>query len=579
MERRPRVSQPIMLAVRGRPLASIFIAPDADRVIRFAAEELRKYLSRISGAVFQVQEKAPSLVGGDTPAIVLGAKAEDFAFHGLSDPCSDPFDGFVIRTDGPHLLLLGHNSRSVLYAVYALLESSGCEFVEPGIEKIPRCSTLIVKPLNKTEVCSLPLRNIFRVIMFAARSNFRFLDPGFAVPQIDWMAKRRLNHYEFYVDFFRFDLWEKHKGQVLDALLDRGFDIELTHHSIHYFCPPDEDHDYGNYGPDTYRCRHPEWFVRSPGGLWQTRVDRPAVRRLIIRRYVEFLKRNPELKIASLWGDDDSVGTADQRLNPAEVYLQTFWNKVSLALQRELPEKRLSIFAYLDLMTPPKKVKPHPNQHCWFCPIDRDYRFPMAAARNRHFLPLLRDWCKVMAPYQVGVFEYYGWAKTFIPFHSMMRDDFARYRDLGAAGVYGWAGYTYNLMGFDWRWALDLNILARLLWNMEADVPAAGEAWACGVFGPAGDRINAFYDYIRSRFRMETAKGLTRAWGNMDECEWMSLETARGAQLILAEARKKAAEPWIVRRIDLLEKTLLRNVTEQVIRKPRPSDYLPGMGP
>lgn len=532
----------------------------------------------ISGAVFQVHERAPARVGGNTPAIVLGTQAGDFACAAPPDPCLDPFDGFAIRTHGAQLLVRGHNSRSVLYGVYALLESLGCEFVEPGIEKIPRCPVLKVSPLNKTEVCSFPLRNIFRVIGFTGRGKFRFLEPDIAVPQIDWMAKRRLNHYVFYVDYYRFDLWEKYKLQVLDPLLDRGFDIELTHHSIHYFCPPDAAHDYGNYGPETYRTQHPEWFVRSPGGFWQTRVDRPAVCRLIIRRYLEFLERNPELKIASLWGDDDNVGTQARGLNPADAYLQTFWNKVSLALQRELPGKRLAILAYLDLLKPPKKVKPHPNQQCWFCPIERDYRFPMGAARNRQFLPWLRDWCRVMAPYQVGVFEYYGWAKPFIPFYSMMPEDLEHYHHLGAAGVYGWAGYTYNLMGFDSRWALDLNVLARLLWNIKADVPAVAEAWARGVFGPSGALISAFYEHLRLRFRMETAKGLTRSWGLEEEGEWMSLDTARGAQRLLVEARKKAAEPWVARRIDLLEKTVLRSSTEQLIRKPRPPDYLPGMG-
>lgn len=104
------------------------------------------------------------------------------------------------------------------------------------------------------------------------------------------MAKQRLNHYVFYVDYYRYDLWEKYKQDILDTLLDRGFDIEVSHHSIFYFCPLSEDVDFGNYGSSTYQQNHPDWFTNR-----QARIELPAVQEVIKERYFEYLRRNPEL--------------------------------------------------------------------------------------------------------------------------------------------------------------------------------------------------------------------------------------------------------------------------------------------
>ena len=62
-----------------------------------------------------------------------------------------------------------------------------------------------------------------------------------------------------------------------------------------------------------------------------------------------------------------------------------------------------------------------------------------------------------------------------------MVKDLAVYRDLGVGGIYGWAGFTHNVMGQEYRWAIDLYALTELLWNPKADLRAAEPNWAAGV--------------------------------------------------------------------------------------------------
>ncbi len=437
---------------------------------------------------------------------------------------------------------------------------------------MPPCETLSAPPLQRRETARFALRNIFRNIVHVQRSApFTFLNPDLHLPQIDWMAKRRLNHYEFYVDFYRYDLWEKHKAGILDALLDRGFDLEVTHHSLHYFCPPDENHDWGEYGPETYLRNHPDWYLPAyecgARGRWQTRVELPEVQRVVFSRYLDYLRRNPELKIVGLWPDDVPMNKPYKGLSHTDGYLK-FWNKLSRWLAKEFPDRLLATIAYFELIAPPEKVVPAPNQHLWFCPISRNYMHSLSDRRNREFRAHLRAWIEKMPPGRVANFEYYGWCMPMIPHRENMRRDLPVYRDMGSGGMYAWAGFTHNILGQEYRWAIDLYVLSELLWNPAADVTAAEQTWARQIYGPAAEAVLDFYDLLKRAFLQERRQGLSSSY------QWVSVEVLRQAQERLARARERAASAEAVRRIDLLEKWTAWGATNEVWREGPPRKYV-----
>jgi hypothetical protein len=44
------------------------------------------------------------------------------------------------------------------------------------------------------------------------------------------------------------------------------------------------------------------------------------------------------------------------------------------------------VCAYFELLQAPQKIQPRDNLHCWFCPIDRDYRYPLTVLQNQRFV-------------------------------------------------------------------------------------------------------------------------------------------------------------------------------------------------
>ena len=543
----------------------IVVSREADRVVNFAARELKKYLQEISKALFTIKKSVDIDMSLSSSAIVVGSGEWEERNDFTLDPNCAPFDGFAIRSLQNKLFVRGTNSRSSLYGVYALLEELGCEFVEPGIEHIPQSQCLMYSSPDITDVAAFPLRTVYPNLNHVhKKAPFKDLDPKVLLPQIDWMAKRRLNHYVFYVNFYRYELWEKHKMKILEEMLDRGFDLEVTHHSLHFFCPPDENHDFGDYGPSTYIRNHPNWYVPAlecgGRGRWQTRVDLPAVQKVVIKRYLEYIEHNPELEIIGLWPDDIPMNAPYKGLGITDGYLK-FWNKAGEALARAFPEKRLATCAYLELITPPNKVVPNPNLHQWFCPISRSYSYGIDDKRNKEFLSYLREWVKQMSPYHLGIFEYYGWQMELKPLLEVMRNDMQVYRDLGVGGVYAWSGFVNNVLGDDYRWAMDLFCLTHLLWNPQADLEGPRRTWAENVFGRAASAILDFHDLLRKEHAKEVRKGLSPIY------QWICFDLMHKCQKILAAARKKAGSPRIMRRIDLLEKMLTHGSAEEICRE------------
>lgn len=94
------------------------VAPDAsDQVQQFAAGELARYLTRVTGQTVTVgATKAPH-------RILLGRAPAEAALKE---------DGFRIRRKGPDVIIEGAGARGALYGAYAYLERLGVRFIFPA---------------------------------------------------------------------------------------------------------------------------------------------------------------------------------------------------------------------------------------------------------------------------------------------------------------------------------------------------------------------------------------------------------------------------------------------------------------
>ena len=139
-------AQSLTLADNGKSDFRIVIAKAPSPSVKYASEELQKWLKEMTGATLPV-------ASDDTPIgaheIVLGANAH-LAQLGVNAPLKDlGVEGYVLRSSGPHLLIMGGPVRGTLYGVYGLLEDHfGCHWFTPEVDRIPKVAKLTVGPLD-----------------------------------------------------------------------------------------------------------------------------------------------------------------------------------------------------------------------------------------------------------------------------------------------------------------------------------------------------------------------------------------------------------------------------------------------
>ena len=123
-----------VIAERGKPAdCTIVCGEDADPAVRYAAEELRDYVKKLTDVELPIN-------GNERRKIVISE-------GGL---CDVPPDGFaVLATEKGVLRISGTNPRGCIYGVYDLLERyGGVGFYSSWCEKVPRLDRLAVPAMS-----------------------------------------------------------------------------------------------------------------------------------------------------------------------------------------------------------------------------------------------------------------------------------------------------------------------------------------------------------------------------------------------------------------------------------------------
>ncbi len=128
----PAITTPMYIVKNGESEFSIVTPDNADECILTAADELRTYIEKISGA--------------SLPCITESEFDEGKKAIVLDNDCAEVGeDGFLLFSDGNHLLINGSDSRGTLYGVYTLLEEYfGVRWFTPTLETVPESKDIIV---------------------------------------------------------------------------------------------------------------------------------------------------------------------------------------------------------------------------------------------------------------------------------------------------------------------------------------------------------------------------------------------------------------------------------------------------
>src|SRR5262245_37339850 len=141
----------LRLADAGRTDYVILVHRDAAPPERPAAEELARFLRQVTGATFPVKEvTGPPKDPG--PAILVGPGAAGGIIP-AREVAGLGKEGYVLRTRGAALAIVGGRPRGTLYGAYSFLEDSlGCRWFTPEVSRIPKTARVVLRPLNRTVV-------------------------------------------------------------------------------------------------------------------------------------------------------------------------------------------------------------------------------------------------------------------------------------------------------------------------------------------------------------------------------------------------------------------------------------------
>jgi len=420
-----------------RIVFSIVLPEKADRVEKFAAEELKKYLTAISRDEFVINTRRNlrRAIYVDALPISLGPDASTQISAELSE-MSD--DAFIIRSVDDSLLILGKTPRATLFGVYHYLQTLGARWYFPGKdnEYVPKKRRIKIKDLNIKEVPAFAKRGIVFHYRNTALHEW-----------IDFAAKVKLNTIALHslegID------------QMKELLADRGLNLNLEIHLFgSKFCS--KDHETLEEGRTLVKnilkslpADMDEFF------LWQADVD---------------------LKHCDC-EQDRELSVADQTL--------LFMNRMLQTIREDKPTARLAFLAYWSTWQRLRNIKPVVGVFLEMAPIHQCFSHsicdPSCAINREKVLPVIEDLLTQFNPNESQVLGYWLDASLFgrgifieldgrLPqFSEMMKEDIKYYWKKEVRAI------TTFTVGLDREYfskytSPTIFLYALLLWNPETDL-------------------------------------------------------------------------------------------------------------
>lgn len=462
---------PAQLARQGQPLLNVIHAETATPATRKSAENLAEYLSRISGATFQVG------VGDGAAGIVVGTSNDFPHWRGElpRSPNPDEREWYLLRSHDRGVVLIGTTDHAVEHAVWDLLYRIGYRqfFPGPHWEVVPQEPDLALT-VNTVERPSYNSRHIW----------YGFGPWDYArEPYADWCRKNRATQ--------GIELHTGHTGEKLRAQYDQVF------------------------------REHPEYLALVNGQRTSDKfcISNPGLRQLIVDHALEHFAKHPE-------SDSLSVEPSDglewcecpecAKLGSPSTRAVIMANAVATAVSEKYPGKWFGMYAYGGHVAPPA-IDVHPR-----LVVSVATAFGSAGLS---FTELMRGWLDRGAT--LGIREYFAvsqWDRDVPGGHAAARGADLEYltrtipefHENGARFFSAEASDNWGLCG------LGYYLAARMLWDVREATPervrSLRQDFLDCAFGPARDPMDRFYRLIDGSNRPLLSEDLLgRMYRSLDE--------------------------------------------------------------
>ncbi len=460
----------ITLADKGKSEYRIVIPANAIPSERYAADELQRYLERMTGARFPLaldsdRSTSREILVGDTARL---RKLK------LQDACAKlGSDGFIIRTDGRNLIIAGGQPRGTLNGVYTFLEDKlGVRWFTPELQRIPPTPRLALQSLNETHVPAIEYREVFWTEMMR---------------NADFASRHRLNgnHYQ---------LTAKHGGR---------FAVYYPFvHSFDLLIPP------GLF------TNHPDYFPLINGkrvnGYVQRCLSNPDVVKLAVGQVREWIRQHPEATIISVsqndtgnWCQCDKCKALDDQEGSPAASLIKFVNTIAENIEADYPNVRIDTLAYQYTRKPPKTLRPRRNVIIRLCSIECCFAHPLescSSEENKRFRDDIIAWQPV-APL-LYIWDYTpNFANYQQPFPNWdaLQPNVQFFVQHNVKGLFEQGNYSGG--GNGEMGPLRAYVLAKLLWDPKTDVQRHVTEFLEAYYGKAASHIRAYLDCVERPVR------------------------------------------------------------------------------
>jgi hypothetical protein len=468
-------AQQFSLVKEGKSSCRIIIPEKANVIEIQAATVFQDYIQKISGARIPI---ASDITKPEDNEILIGNVNRD-EFKDVPVAKLEK-DGLYIKNTGKKLVIAGGTEKGVLYGVYTFLEKyMGCRKYSSTVTVVPKQKSIVLSAINDVQVPSFDYRDDFYpdVINDPEYMAWHKLDNCFGKPDSG-------NEWGSFVHTF-------------DALLSTK---EYGESHPEYFSFFDGKRHTGNSAtgrPETQLC-----------------LSNPDVLEIVCKSLKAKIEANPgaiywsvsqndgyswcqcpmckeiDEKYASFTPGSKTYGKPGRGYSPIGAgSIITFVNKVA----ERFPDKIISTLAYVYSRVPPKDITLRKNVNIMLCNYESPRNIPTTEG-DKSFCEDLEGWSRLTN--NIILWDYVVQYRNLIsPFPNLhiLQPDLKYLHDKGVTMIFDegnpeTGGEFHELKAY---------LLAKLLWDVDADVNKVMDDFLTGYYGNAGKIIREYIDLLQ----------------------------------------------------------------------------------
>ena len=380
-----------------------------------ASTELQSYIKQISGVEIPIVTDSAEPVEKE---LVVGKTNRETDGEFDRDELGD--DGFVIKTVGEKLYLVGGEQRGTLYAVYEFLESYlGCRFYSSDFEVVPANATITLEQIAEDK--QIPVFDTREILWNDYDGNY------------DFKVKRKING--------------KKWGQIPEEL---GGSNSWAGSPAHTLAP-----------------------LAGTSGDEQPCLTDENVYQTVLQNVRAWLEANPGAKYISVSMNDnhelcycDNCSALMEKYGSYAGVNLTFVNRIAEEIKDEYPDVLVHTFAYFENRIVPTGIEPADNVMVELCSIEQCFRHPLEECTKHSkesFVDLITGWsaiCDTLAVWDYTT-NYGHFAGTF-PNFEVLRKNLKLFADNNVEYMFEQGNHCARSLEFG---ELRGYLISKLIWD------------------------------------------------------------------------------------------------------------------